>query len=246
MSEESKDIVSWEERLARDAKEMAARERPSLSQISTKAGVMSYQSQPIPGNKLLCIVVSSAFENRYYTGRFDPNKREAPKCYALSLTGEDMTPHHDVVEPESEACDTCPQYKWGSAGNGSKGKACKQVRRLGLIPAAAVQAGNVASAEVALLSVPVTSAKNWANYVNSCALEFARPPFGMLTEISIVPSAKTQFEIKFTAQAVVSDEYLAAVYKRIEGINQNLLTPYDQSGLIDETYPGEDGKKRKF
>lgn len=245
----SGEMINWQEQLATAAKEVASLERPALSQISTRAGQLKYQDQAIPGNKLDCIVVASAFENRFYKSKFDPNKRENPNCFSLSLDGQDMVPSSAVKEPVASICEVCPNYQWGSAGGGSKGKACKSVRRLALIPAVAITDGNVRTAEVALLSVPVTSAKNWANYVQTCAGEFGRPPWAMVTEVSTMPDAKTQFQIKFMSKALIPDEQLADVMKRIEAIQQILLTPYDQSGLIEGSYPGESAettKNRKY
>lgn len=222
----------WEDKLAESAKEIAERERPSISQISLRAGVMTYQKQPVPGNKLDVVIVSQAFENKYFTGKFDPNKYEAPTCYALSVTGSDMVPHEDSKEKQSETCASCDKNKWGSAGNNSKGKACKEVRRLALIPANALKDGNVATAELAVISIPVTSARNWANYVNTIAAEYSRAPWGMLTEIRVEPDPRSQFQVKFAAKGTVSEEYLGQIYKRIEGANVVLLTPYDESGVV--------------
>lgn len=224
--------VRWDEKLAEAAKEVAKLERPAISQISLRAGVMTYQKNPIPGNKLPVVILASAFENKFFKGKFDPNKYEAPACYALSSTGEAMKPHPDAKEPQSEACEGCEQNKWGSAGNNSKGKACKEVRRLALIPAAALKDGNVATAELAVLSIPVTSAKNWANYVNSIASEYQRPPWGMLTEIRTEPDPRTQFQVKFQVLGSVNDEYLPAIHKRIDSAIQVLLTPYDETGVV--------------
>ncbi len=239
------EMIRWEDRLAAEAKAVASLERPALSQISTRAGQLVYQGQPIPGNKLPCIVIASAFENRYYDKAFDPNNRAAPKCFALSLSGDNMAPHEDVPEKQSADCLSCPMYRWGSDPKGGKGKACKQVRRLALIPASAAVDGTIKTAEMALISIPVTSAKNWANYVNASAAEYARPPWALVTEISTAPDAKTQFQIKFTTKTIVGDEFLADVQKRVESAQQVLLTPYDVSGNIEGSYPGEE-KKRKY
>lgn len=242
------DVVRWEDRLAESAKQVAALERPSLSQISTRAGQLVYQGVPIPGNKLPCIVIASAFENRFYDKKFDPNKREAPKCFSLSLTGENMVPDESVPEKQAATCAECPMFKWGSDPNGGKGKACKQVRRLALIPAQAAMDGSVKTAEIALISIPVTSAKNWANYTSFCAAEHSRPPWALITEISTMPDAKSQFQIKFGTKGLVGDEFLGDIEKRMESVQQILLTPYDLSGNIAESYPGEDknDKKRKY
>lgn len=245
----STEMIRWEEELAKAAKEVASVERPALSQISTRAGQLVYQGQPIPGNKLPAIIVASAFENRYYDKPFDPMKRESPRCFALSTDGgKDMAPHPDVPEPMAATCEACPMYRWGSDPRGGKGKACKQVRRLALIPASAAVDGSVKTAEIALISIPVTSAKNWANYVNTCAAEYSRPPWAVITEITTAPDAKTQFQIKFSTKGLVGTEFLGDIQRRIESVNQVLLTPYDVSGNLGGSFPGEEGngKTKKY
>lgn len=224
--------MKWDEELAKHAKEASSLERPALSQISLRAGVMTYQKQPVPGNKLDVVVIASAFEKKYFTGAFNPDKYEAPACYALSLTGDGMIPHEDAKDKQGVDCASCPKNQWGSQGAGKKGKACKEVRRLALLPAGQVAAGSIASAELAVLSVPVTSAKNWANYVNVIAAEYSRPPWGMLTEVSTIPDAKTQFQVKFAAKGLVEEQYLGAIHKRITSAQDVLLTPYDDSGVV--------------
>lgn len=238
------ELTRWEDTLAKEAKQVAALERPALSQISTRAGQLVYQGQPVPGNKLPCIVIASAFENRYYDRPFDPNNRSAPKCFSLSLTGDDMVPSEEVKEPQSPACSGCKLNQWGSDPKGGKGKACKQVRRLALLPAAAVATGGSKTTEMALISIPVTSARNWANYVNQCATEYSRPPWALITEISTEPNAKTQFQIIFKTMGMVGDEYLGDMQKRIELAQNVLLEPYDTSGEIAGSYPGEEKKKK--
>jgi hypothetical protein len=246
----SQEVINWADKLANEAKEVAALERPALSQISTKGGFLRYQDQAIPGNKLACIVIASAFENRYYKNKWDPNKRENPTCWALSIDGENMAPNPDhVKEPPAEDCASCPNGMWGSAGEGSKGKACKNIRRLGLIPSSSVKDGNAKTAEVALLSVPVTSAKNWANYVNQCSAEFARPPWALITEVYTEPDPKTQFQIKFRTLSLINDDMLGDLHSRIPGIQDILLAPYDTTGNIEGSYPGESAdttKNRKY
>jgi hypothetical protein len=230
---ESQLPIQWEEELAKSAKEVALTERPAISQISTRSGMLSYQKQPVPGNKLDVIVIATAYENKYFAGRaFDPNNYQAPVCYALSLLDEDMVPHEDSSDQQSTSCATCEQFKWGSQGPGKKGKACKSARRLALIPADVIKSGNIGSSELAVLSIPTTSQKNWANYVNSVAGEYQRPPWGIITEVRAEPDARTQFQIRFAFKGLIDNEYLGAIHRRIPMAQDVLLTPYDASGTV--------------
>jgi hypothetical protein len=227
--------VKWDEELAKHATAIAATERPKLSKISLRAGIMSYQGIAIPGNKLDCIIMGSAFEHRWYEKEFDPNNPANPACFALSLTGEDMQPHEDSRDPKSETCEACENFKWGSDRKGGRGKDCKAGRRFTLLPADAVKQGGVKKAEMASLTCPVTSVRNWANYVNRIASEYRRPPWAMLTCISVVPNVKTQFEVKFEALGVVEDpQALSDLMSRMDMSTTVLLAPYEASESVEK------------
>jgi hypothetical protein len=235
---ESKEIVNWEEKLAAEAKAVATLERPSLTSVSLRSGVMSINDVAVPGNKLDCVVIASVFEHQYFAKPYDPNNITAPDCFALSLTGKDMVPHDDVPEKQSTICANCGKFQWGSDPKpNSKGKACKEKRRLAILPAASLKDGEVLKAEMATMTLPVTSVRNWGNYVNSVAAEFGRPPWAMLTEISVHPHMKNQFEVKFQARGVVSDGYLSDLNKRAIGAADTLMTPYDMSTWGQEPEP---------
>jgi hypothetical protein len=243
--------VQWAEKLAESAKEIAALERPSLSNISLRGGVMMYQNQKVPGNKLTCIIISSVVQHRYYSKPFDVNNPANPDCFALSLTGDEMVPHEDSKEKQSVTCESCDKFKWGSAGEGKRGKACRASRRLGLVPEIPRDGDPVEfikKAEVAVLTVPVTSIRNWGSYVNGIAVEYRRPPWSVFTEITIEPDPNKQFLVRFACKGIVADEsVLGALHMRREPIDQILLTPYDASGDGEgEEKKEDDGKTKKY
>lgn len=244
------DLVRWDEELAKYAKDVATRERPSVSQISTRSGILAYQGQPIQGNKLPCIIIGSAFENRIFDGKFDPNNMSSPYCFSLSISGEDMVPHPASPRPVAPSCAECPNSKWASDPEpGRKGKACKNIRRLALLPASSIKDGNIKTAEMAVVSIPVTSTKAWANYVNSIAAEFRRPPWAVITEIKLQPHMKFQFEFVFTTQGLVDDEILQDLFKRSQQSEDILLAPYESNGNIQGAPLGAvetPKKERKF
>lgn len=243
--EESKEIVNWVDKLAGEAKSVAALETPSLSNISLRGGVMMLNQVRVPGNKLECIIISSIFQQRFYKARFDPNNLSNPDCFSLSLNGEEMIPHEASKEKQNERCDGCPKNAWGSAStpeNPSRGKACKDTRRIALIPK---DAKDIAKAEIAVLTLPVTSIRNWGTYVNGLAAEYRRPPFGVFTEIEVEPDPKRQFTVRFRCTGIVADEgILGAIYGRKPKIDEILMTPYDASG--DAEKKADDGKTKKY
>ena len=120
------ELVDWKSQMEQMAQAAAAMERPTLGVISLKSGVMSYQGTPVPGNKLNCIVIASAFEHRYYTERYDANKPASPTCFAQSLDGEEMAPDETAHAKQAPMCGDCEMFKWGSDPGGGRGKACKR------------------------------------------------------------------------------------------------------------------------
>lgn len=246
------ELTNWQEELAKSAKEVASRERPATAQIGTRAGVLMYQGQQIPGNNLDCIIIATATEYRYDTKPFDPNNITPPDCFSLSITGEDMVPSDKSVAIQAESCDLCPHSRWAPNPKrpGKNHKACKEKRRLALLPADVLKTGNFKTAELAVLSIPTTSVKNWGTFVNGLNAEYGRPPWAMVANVAARPHPVNQFEINFKSVAQIPDEYLAAIRDRITAAEEILLTPYDATGM---TVPGsdpmkkpEDGKARKF
>jgi hypothetical protein len=242
-------------RLAEDAKLAAASERPAVGNFSTQSGVLSYSGTPVPGNKIELVIMTAAFRNVWYAGKFDRNNIVAPNCFALSLADANMQPHANVQEPAAASCAGCPNNEWGSDPNGGRGKACKQSRRLIMLPADAIDKGAdaVMNAEFAKMDIPVTSVKNYSSYVNSLAASANVPTYAAITEVSIVPDMKTQFKINFRPMRVLPNEdVLNAVLKRMDGAKALALEPYAETALLAdaaapvEEPPARSPGKKKF
>lgn len=240
MSDETNLPVSWDKEMAKYAEKAAAAERPALASISLRGGIMMYEKVAIPGNKLNVIIVASMMQRLFYKERFDPNKPASPVCFAFHDGSDEVpwVPHPKSHEQQSDTCSVCPRNAWGSDLGGSRGKACKEVRKLALIP-------GVNSKEMALLSVPVTSVKNWSNYVNGVAASAKRPPWGVVTEISVQPHARNQFEVKFDMVEALDESMLPAVYGKIGLAVEVLTTPYEYNNPPETNGSAQDGSKPK-
>lgn len=221
--------------LALEAKDAAAKERPSVGRFSLKSGVMSYGGNPIPGNNLDVIIVGGAYRNVFYSGRYDPDNIVNPDCFALADEDDGMEPHENVSSPQHENCAECEKGQWGSDPNGGRGKACKQTRRLIVMPADVLESEDPAAAilasELAIVDVPVTSVKNYANLVNSLAATINLPVWAVVTNLLVVPDARTQFKLNFTAMRPAGDaDVLRSLKKRRDEALRIALTPYQGTG----------------
>lgn len=232
----------WATQLATAAKDDTATETTDMEAFSLRAGVLSYNGQAMPDNKMKVIVVASAFEKAMFISKFDPNDIKPPLCFALSPDGIDMVPHENSFRkqgsmeldekqkeiPGTEMCHGCPQLEWGSDPNSpsGRGKMCKETRRLGLLPFDALE-GGIDKAVSAMLRVSVTSVGNWSDYVHLLSATMKRPAWSVVTEISVIPNVKNQFTVQFEAvQAINDTALLSKIQAMRERVQKSVLNPY--------------------
>lgn len=248
--EENKQVISWEDEMARDAQIAAEKEASSAGGqfFSTAGGVLKFDDVEIPGNKMLVVILGSIFENVYYEGEYDRDNITPPTCFAFAEYEGDLTPHKDVVEAgqsqTNDNCKSCEHNQWGSAERG-RGKACTNRRRLGLITAGEYdKKGEVVTlfddpshfekTPMGFLKIPPTSVKGFASFVKQVSSSLKRPPYGIVTEISIVPDPKLQFKVVFTPIEKISNELGNMVMKRREECLALIDSPYDLEHEEDE------------
>jgi len=234
----------WEARLAQFAVAAVASEAaPAGSFITAKAGVLQWQGQAVAGNKLDVVIIDSVFENALYEGDYDPDNPTSPVCFAFAHTEDDLKPHEKSSKPQHETCAGCPHNEFGSAERG-KGKACKNIRRLAMLSASPLEASALEGTEVAFMKLPVTSSKNWINYVNTLATIDKRPPFAVVTTLGAVPDPKTQFKITFTKKELVTDgEVLNVLFKRHDAQKATAIPPYQANSATEKPVKA---KSKKF
>lgn len=222
-------LKKWDEELAKYA-ENKAKEEASVSLgkfFSVKSGVLSFNGNVIPGNKMNVVVLDSILENHLYEDAYDPDSPASPVCFAFGREDKDMAPHEKSLKPQNETCKGCPHNEWGSADKG-RGKACKNVRRLALVPESAVEDADALDAEeTAYLKLSVMNVKGWAAYVQNLSATLKRPPFAVVTEISVVPDAKSQFKISFKyVESINNSDMLDAILKKVKVTEETIGFPY--------------------
>lgn len=246
----TKEIVNYDEVLAQLAKKATAAEKPSSSSISARAGILSYNGTPVPGNKLECIIIASTHANLLYDEKYDPNSPKSPICYAYcedpEAEGAVMKPHPKASKPQAESCDNCKWNEWGSDPDGGRGKACKNTRRLAILPAG-VELEDVQTAEVATMALPVmTVSKKWAPYVHKLATLYNRPPLAMKTMLGTQPDQKAQFMITFDDVGPVDNSLIGALMKKAEGMKPILEHEYEPNkDPTEEELKAKQGKAER-
>lgn len=242
----SKSVAKWDEELARRAKISAKMEENSLglsNTISLKSGQLSYKGNFYKDNKLNAVILDSVLANLYYGTEYDPDNPAAPVCYAFGREESDLVPHEKAPDKQSKACIGCEWNEFGTADKG-RGKACKNSRRLVLIMEDSLETG-VADAQPIIMHLPVTSVRNYAGYVDQLAKNKNRPPATVVTEISVVPDAKSQFMVRFKHVDDISADHFQAIFDKADGTESLLFAPYTQIEKEEKPARGSKAKPNK-
>jgi hypothetical protein len=194
------------------------------------------------------IISNAVLEHAYYTSDYDSDNPQPPVCFAFGTEEKEMAPHEKSSAPQAESCAECEWNKFGSAEKG-KGKACKNIMRLALLPAKPLEAAVLAKVEPAYMKVPVTSVKSYSNYALTLKATHELPPFAFVTQIGTVPDPKSQFKVTFedVAKLAQDDEIMEVLVQRHEEIKGLIEFPYAPPS--EEEIPAKGKKpaaKRKF
>ena len=219
-------VNSYDTELAKFASKYAKAESKAVGGnfISTKGGTFQFNGAQIGnGKEFEAIVVDYRLVNALYDGDYDPAHPASPICFAIGEDEDTMAPHEESTQKQCENCAECECNQWAS-GKG-RGKACKNMRRLALIMEGDAESGN---APIALLSVPPTSIKNWAGYVNQLANTLHKPPFAMVTKIVNTPSGKSAINLSFEMTRQLGQKELTSIFAKLDEAKTQLIVPFAQ------------------
>jgi hypothetical protein len=237
-------IVTWKEKMAMVTAQAAAMEAPKGGFLSFKSGRLSYDDTPIPGDKMNVVIIDFLLENGMFREKYNAMKPASPMCYAFGREESELKPHPDCEEPQHTDCATCPNNEWGSDPEGGRGKACKNSRRIAVIPADTLLSGvdAIKKANVVMCKLPVTSIKIFSKYVNQIVKVLEKPPFAMVTELSLTPNPATIFQVNWKAvDEVRGDDLLQALYEKHVATEKLLFQPYPK--MEEDTAPATANKK---
>ena len=219
--------AEWADRMAVYAKQGLNAERSSGNMFSSRNGQLTFGGVAVAGNRMQVVVVGAMHERVYYDKPYAADTPVSPACYAFSFTGEAMTPHEDVDNPINPTCDDCKFNEWKSDPKSGRGKACKEQRRIALLPVSALASpDDIAKATVGYLRIPVTSTKAFSEHVKHLAMRML-PVFAAVTEVELRPDPKNMWAFTFKLiQPITSAELLAALETRHLGELTQMNFPY--------------------
>jgi hypothetical protein len=253
----SKQVNSYDEELAKFAQDFQTQEANTGGNFfGTKSGVLSFEGTAFPNNEVACIILDGIHENVLYES-YDPDNPKPPLCFAFGRDEKTMMPHEEAQYKKATSCKECPFNQWGTGkkqdGTPSKGKACKNSRRLAIIPAGSFVNGqfqaitdpeHFKTATAGYLKLPTMSVANYTGFVKSVVQALNRPPFGVFVRIKSVPDPKSQFRITFEVLGQVPSNLLGIVMERFKTAQEEIAFPYQPAPEEDDV-PVTTGKGAK-
>jgi hypothetical protein len=200
------------------------------------------------GNEISVILLDYVFVNQFFKGKFDPDNRQPPACFAMAENELDLVPLPSSPEIQNggDPCETCWANEFESDDAG-RGKACKNGRRIAVMSAEAWEdddfADYIDSEAVGYLTLPPTTNPTWRAYVNKLGKTAKLPVWGVITTLSFDPEVDYP-KLEFTATAKLQDILDEAGAKKLfalrDEIHDELRAVPDFSG-----YEAEDSPKKK-
>jgi hypothetical protein len=244
--------ATLQERLAKylaHDKASATIEATGFPFISTKAAQFRFEDAPLP-NPLNVIILGAMRTNTYYEGDYEADNPTPPTCFALNLNDDEaiMGPPPDLPGRIHDTCLTCGMNAFGSGGQSGKGKACRNVLRLAVLPWDGTE--NFAKVSGARLSIPPTSLKKWAPYAKGVIEGYGRPLFMVVTTIKVSPDPKYQMTFDFDVLQTIDDtdeDLIADLMHRVEtdGLASLETIPAMDAEPAESQRPARGGAKKR-
>jgi hypothetical protein len=204
--------------------ELEALQKRVAAPTGSRITVMNSGKFKVPGvgevdGPIDVIIVDFASNNSYYKGAFNKNNPAPPVCAAVGTgPNDELTPHEDAPDLQSDNCKTCPMNQFGSNG---LGKACKNTKTVALLPADAVEGDDTA---IMTLSISPTGIKGFDATISQIAAKYARLPRQMVVSMFSKQAGNSDAKtVGFGEPRPIDDAQFGYVQSRLEEARAILL-----------------------
>jgi hypothetical protein len=179
----SKEVLSVQDQLKKELETLKDRvDPPSGYMVSVKGKTFTLPDGSANDGPMTCVVLDWVSANTYFEGLYNPQNIQPPACFAIAREPSKAAPSANAPKQQHTDCSSCPKNEWGSDPQGGKGKACKNTRRLLIVPSSATE-----KTQPWVISVSPTGLKHFDKYVNTLA-DVGTHPIQVLTDISFEAS----------------------------------------------------------
>jgi hypothetical protein len=238
------------EQFTEDAQENMTNVKDAFFRVSIRGGRFKVGEDIIGDNGISfeAIILREVPVNIFYLTKYDPSKPVNPDCWSLG----GMEPDAAVEHKQNDSCVSCPNNRYGTGtdqeGKRSRGKACRNSRRLVL---------NVEGVDFpVLMSLPPTAIKAFNQYLKMLTSNVPPVPmFGVRTHFTFDTSSEFPKPLMEFHSILTAAEYLEIREYRMGADAENALnafaSPSDIAADAEETEEHaqermEKGEKEKF
>lgn len=241
-------VGDWKDELAKYVKKGQAMESSAaFSSLKVdRMGTLTLNGAKVRDNTITGIVLAQVFENAYYDTPYVEGQKGIPVCFALHDGERDeMVPHDEAKEKQSDTCDGCEWNKFGS-GQG-KAKACRQVKRLALLVAedGANMQEVLEHGDIVPFTASVMNTKHWDAYEKHIREELDSIHFFWRTVIEVGPDKKAGYKVTYSAaeRSPIPEKFRNLIIKRVKEAEEMLLQPYKEVEREEDDDPPARGKQ---
>lgn len=219
----------WQKRMTDSVSDESARtEKGTGTYIGIKDSEFTFQGASL-GDEMEVIILDHTFFNTWNDAPYNKEEIRIPACIAISKNKEDLAPTENSPIPQSEDCYFCDLNQWGSAETG-RGKACGTRRRIAVILSSQLDE-DIGDIEIAYISVPPTSMKNFTKYVNGVNKVHKRPSNSVVTSITFDEESEWETLVFKHVCNVDSPEHGSVIVSKYEECQTELMEPPDTAGF---------------
>ena len=131
------------------------------------------------GTSFEAVIIDFIATRNLYPEIYNPKAIKPPICFAIGTNPRNLVPNKASPELQAPACGSCPNAEYETALNGKSGQACKEGRKLAVLPP-----DMKPDAPIWTINVSPTALKSFDPYVMSVAGAFQMPPLGVVTKFS--------------------------------------------------------------
>ena len=170
-------LVSIKEKMAQELAALAGRTAPGGGDKIQVKDKMFHLPDGSTTDTLEVVIVDFMGVNNFYEGAYNPKDIKPPTCFAIGQVITTMAPSDNSPVKQSDECASCPMNQFGSH---NAGKACKNMRRVAVLPPDADD-----DTPLWIVDVSPTGLKSFDGYVRSAASKFGTLPIGLITTITL-------------------------------------------------------------
>lgn len=193
--------------------------------IGVKGKVFTFPDGSVVEDSIDVVILDFVSVNRFYDSIYKPDDPMPPVCYAIGDDPRNMVPSSNGSDVQAKTCNECPMNEYGTSQTG-KGKACKNIRQLAVLPPDAVGPEEM----ICTLDVSPTALKSFDGYVSGITNKFELPPIAVVTTVSFLPNVDYP---SLVFSGTEPNTNLQAHYARLAEARDLLHTEPDYQAMAD-------------